>query len=371
MAEDYYALLGVAPGASDEEIKRAYRQRARELHPDSSGDPESEALFKEVTKAYDTLRDPERRRRYDMFGPDRAGASGMGGMDPNAFFGGGFGNLFDTIFQATQGGARRGGPPHGDDAEIVVTLSFAESVFGGHKEVTVRQPVTCTTCEGSGARPGTSPTTCPDCHGTGEVRRVRQSILGQMITASACPRCRATGRVVDDPCRDCHGDGRRTEATTFAVDIPAGVEAGTTLRLSGRGPAGPRGGPAGDLYVHLSVGGDDRFTRVGDDIHCDVHVGVAQAALGAEVTVATLEGDEAVVVPAGVQGGHLFRLKGHGVPHLRGRGRGDLIARLVVDTPTDLTESQVRLLRELAAERGEAVVESHQGIMSKIRSAFG
>lgn len=371
---DLYELLGVRRDASDDEIKRAYRRKARQHHPDANaGDPEAEAKFKEVSFAYEVLRDPERRARYDRFGPasfgQGGGAGGAGGFD----FEGGLGDLFEAFFGSMTGTAgRRRGPQGGADAEVVLQLDFAEAVFGTRKELAVRLPVTCETCSGSGAAPGTSPVPCPDCQGSGEIRRIRQSLLGQVVTAVACGRCQGLGETIPEPCSDCRGEGRRLEERTFAVEVPAGVEDGSTLRLAGRGPAGPRGGPNGSLFVHLSVSSDERFERRGDDLHTMIHVGMAQAALGVHVDVETLEDRRHVEVPAGTQSGHVVRLKGAGVPHLRGRGRGDLFVHLLVDTPTALTPRQEELLRQLAAERGEDLAAGgHDGVISKIRSAFG
>lgn len=371
---DLYALLGVSSTASEEEIKRAYRRRARELHPDANGgDPAAEAKFKEVSFAYEVLRDPDRRARYDRYGPDsfRTG----GGPDMGGFgFEGGLGDLFEAFFGSMAGGAgtsRRRGPQSGADAEVNLRLAFTEAVFGARKELSLRLPVACTTCEGSGARPGTQPVTCPDCGGAGEIRRVRQSLLGQVVTATPCGRCQGLGQTVLDPCSDCRGEGRRMEERTFSVEVPAGVESGTTLRLADRGPAGPRGGPNGSLFVHLVVAEDDRFERIDDDLHTQVHIGMTQAALGTQVEVATLEEPQVIVVAPGTQGGHVMRLKGHGVPHLRGRGRGDLFVHLVVDTPTGLTPQQETLLRQLAAERGEELQAPHEGVLHRLRSAFG
>ena len=370
MAADYYALLGVSRTASDDEIKSAYRQKARELHPDSTGgDAEAEARFKEVSIAYEVLRDPERRARYDRFGPEGVDAT-IGGMG-DIFGGGGLGDIFDAFFGGGGGPRRRGGPVRGADAEVVLELQFKEAVFGAQRDLTVEQPVTCGTCSGSGARPGTTAIRCPDCQGTGEQRRVRQSILGQVVTAVTCSRCQGMGEAIASPCTDCHGDGRVLDGRTFSVDVPAGVDNGSTLRLSGRGPAGPRGGPSGDLYVHLAVQPDPRFARRGDDLDAVLSVSFTQAALGTTREFETLDTTETLTVPAGTQSGHVIRLRGRGVPHVRGRGRGDLMVSIVVDTPTDLTKEQEELLRQLAAQRGEEVAPADEGIMSKIRSAFG
>jgi molecular chaperone DnaJ len=370
--EDFYELLGVSRNASDEEIKRAYRQLARELHPDTRpNDPAAEERFKLITVAYETLRDPERRQRYDRYGIDglRAGATAgddFGGLGDlfNAFFGGSsFGGGFG-------GRTRRAGPPRGADAELVLDLEFAEAVFGAEKEVRVRTHVACDDCGGSGARPGTTPTTCSACDGAGEVTRVRQSILGQMMTSSPCSRCGATGEEIASPCPACRGDGRRNDERAYNVDVPAGVDHGATLRLSGRGPIGPRGGPPGDLYVHLRVASDDRFQRQGYDLVHVLPVPMTQAALGAHLEVETLDGTEDLVVPAGTQGGRVFRLRGRGVPYLDGRGRGDLLVQVVVETPLDLTPAQDALLRDLARERSEEVAPQDTSILGRIRSAF-
>ena len=373
---DLYELLGVRPDASDDDIKRAYRGKARELHPDANGgDPESEARFKEVSFAYEVLKDPERRARYDRFGPASFGqGAGAGGMGFD--FDAGLGDLFEAFFGSMAGGTGRGrrrGPQPGADAEVTLQLDFAEAAFGARKELSVRLPVTCDTCEGAGARPGTSPVPCPDCQGTGEIRRIRQSLLGQVVTAVACGRCQGLGQTIPDPCPECRGEGRRMEDRTFVVEVPAGVEHGSTLRLADRGPAGPRGGANGSLFVHLTVEADSRFERSGDDLHATLHVGVAQASLGTQLEVDTLDEPRSVTVAPGTQSGQVVRLKGLGVPHLRGRGRGDLYVHVVVDTPTDLDPRQEELLRQLATERGEEVDPpgSHEGVFSRIRSAFG
>jgi molecular chaperone DnaJ len=373
MASDYYALLGVSPQASADEIKKAYRKRARELHPDvNPDDAAAEAQFKEVTVAYETLSDPERRRRYDMFGPDAASQPGAG--DPFGF-GGGLGDIFDAFFGGAAGGFRGGragpaGPPRGNDVEVVVDLEFRQAVFGTEEPVTLRTAVACATCEATGASPGTSPSACPDCGGTGQVRRVRQSILGQMVTAGPCGRCGGYGQVIEQPCTDCRGEGRRFEDKTYIVDVPAGVDTGSTLRLSGRGPVGPRGGPYGDLYVHLRVRPDDRFQRDGYDLVHYLHVPFTQAALGATIEVETLDGAEEVSVPRGTDSGKVFRIRGRGVPHIEGRGRGDLLVHVVVDTPRDLSAEEEQLLRQFAAVRGDDVAPEDSGFFSRLKSAF-
>ncbi|MDA8285321.1 MAG: molecular chaperone DnaJ [Actinomycetota bacterium] len=372
--DDYYEVLGVSRSASEGEIKRAYLKLARELHPDANpGESAAEERFKLVNLAYETLRDPERRRQYDLFG---AGGPRQGAADPFGFGGGsGLGDIFDAFFGGGAGGfstattARRG-PRRGEDVEAVLELDFARAVFGGEEEIAVRLPTTCATCAGSGARPGTTPVTCSTCGGAGEVRRVRQSILGQMVTASPCPRCGGLGEEITSPCAECRGDGRRTLEQSFVVDVPAGVDEGSTLRLTGRGAAGIRGGPPGDLYVHLRVRPHPTLVRDGADLRTVVRVAMTQAALGTHLGVETLDGAEEVTLPAGTQSGREIRLRGRGVPHLQGRGRGDLIVTVSVDTPTELTKAQEELLRGLASERGEPVAEADAGLLSRIRGAF-
>ncbi|MFZ0667268.1 MAG: molecular chaperone DnaJ [Acidimicrobiales bacterium] len=371
MTTDYYELLGVERSCTEDELKRAYRQRARELHPDSTGgDPEAERMFKETTIAYEVLRDPEKRRRYDMFGPDGAEAGAANNMGD--VFGTDLGDLLGAFFGQGQRQRRaRSGPMRGPDSETVLTLEFREAVFGTSKEMTIDTSVSCAECDGSGARPGTTATRCDDCEGTGEVRRVRQSILGQVVTAFPCNRCGGVGEVISSPCGVCHGDGRTMESRTFTVDIPAGVDNGSILRLGGRGSAGFRGGPPGDLFVHLSVSVDSNFERQGDDVVVTVPIAFSQAVLGASLTVQSLDGEEQIEVTPGTVTGNLLRMRGKGIPHVRGRGRGELRYQFVVVTPTDLTKEQEELLRRFAAERGEQVAAPGSGFFSKIRSAFG
>lgn len=368
MATDYYELLGVARDASSDDIKRAYRKLARELHPDANpGDATAEARFKEVAQAYEVLRDPERRQRYDTFGAD----DGSGG-DPFGFAGGGFSDIFDAFFGAGGGGGGRGpaGPPRGTDLEVAVDLDFERAVFGTQEPVKVRTAIACDTCEATGAAPGTTAEVCTECGGSGQIRRVRQSILGQMVTGAPCPRCGGMGRTIANPCPDCRGDGRRIETKTYTVDIPAGVDSGSTLRLNGLGAAGVRGGPHGDLYVHLRVRPHAQFQRQHDDLIHELHVPFTQAALGAHLDYETLDGTEDLVVPRGTQTGRVFRLRGRGVPHVQGRGRGDLLVQVVVDTPDALDADQEDLLRQLAESRGEDVAPSDTGFFTRIRSAF-
>ncbi|MCB0996192.1 MAG: molecular chaperone DnaJ [Acidimicrobiales bacterium] len=366
VSTDYYELLGVSRSASAEDIKRAYRRKAREAHPDANpDDPTAEDRFKEIARAYEVLSDPERRASYDRFGADGPVGDPMGG----------FGDIFEAFFGGGSpfGGAARGrssGPPRGADLEVVLDIEFATAVLGGEAEVGVRVQVPCEPCEGSGAAEGTGAISCSVCGGSGQVRQVRQSLLGQMVTASVCRNCEGQGQVVETPCATCGGQGRTLDNKTYTIDIPAGVDDGATLRLTGRGSAGVRGGAAGDLYVHLRVRPHERFVRAGDDLVDSLRVSFTQAALGTHVSYDTLDGTEDLVVPSGTQSGQQFRLRGRGVPHLRGRGRGDLVVQVAVDVPTDLDEEQEQLVRKLAELRGEDVAPAERGWLSRIRSAF-
>lgn len=376
MATDFYELLGVGRQASADEIKRAYRRRARELHPDANPDDEQAAeRFKELARAYEVLSDPDQRSRYDRFGEAGVGAN-RGGGNAEDLFGGGLGDLFDAFFGGNGsnfgGGARRGptGPPRGQDIEVVADLTFEQAVFGDQVAVSLKLPERCETCDGSGAGEGTKPVTCAECGGAGQVRRVRQSVLGQMVTTSPCGRCGGLGEIIATPCATCRGEGRVTRDKTYQVDVPAGVDTGSTLRLTGRGAAGPRGGRNGDLYVHLRVASHDRYRRVDDDLVTEVPVSIAQAALGTRLDLPTLDGDEELSIPAGTQPGHEFVLRGRGVPRLQGRGRGDLRVIVRVDVPTSMTDAETELLREFARGRGETVGEAGTGLFSRIKSAF-
>jgi len=371
---DYYGLLGVDRKATADEIKKAYRKRARDLHPDANPDnPEAAEQFKELSTAYAVLSNDEQRARYDRFGD--AGVGGPGGANFEDLFGGaGLGDIFDAFFGGGSNpfGGRRGpsGPPRGQDMEVAVTVDFESSVFGAQIPVELKLPQRCEECDGSGAGAGTTPVTCADCGGSGQVRRVRQSVLGQMVSTSPCPRCGGLGQVITTPCASCRGEGRVTVDKTYTVDVPAGVVDGSTLRLTRRGAAGPRGGAPGDLYVHLRVRPHERYHRIDDDLVTEVPISIAQAALGTKVLLETLDGDEDLVIPPGTQPGHEFVLRGRGVPRLQGRGRGDLRAIVRVDVPTKLAADERELLQKYAAGRGERVGEFSGGLFSKIKSAF-
>ena len=360
---DHYATLGVDRGATADEIKRAYRKLARELHPDAtSSDPESEERFKAVSHAYEVLSDPQKRQRYDTFGDDRAGAanfSDFGGISDlfSTFFGGGFG-----------GGSTRTGPARGSDILAEVSLTLEEAAEGIERSIDVTTLVECPDCHGSGAAPGTFPVSCSDCGGTGELREVRRTMLGNMITATTCPRCRGAGQEIVDKCKNCSGVGRVQVTDALTVAIPPGVDDGAQLRVSGRGEAGVRGGRAGDLYVGIRVEAHAIFQRAGADLGCEVSVPMTVAALGGTIEVPTLEGPEEIEIEPGTQAGEVVRLKGKGMPRLEGRGRGELVALLRVQTPTDLTEEQEEVLRQFAALRAEETAP--KSVFDRIKEAF-
>ena len=373
MPTDYYELLGISRDATQEDIKRAYRRLARQLHPDTGhGDATSEARFKEVARAYEVLSDPEKRRRYDAYGP--AGVEGAtAGADPFGFGGGGIGDVFEAFFGSSPfGGRRRGpaGPPRGEDLEHVVELDFEEAVFGSQHAVTIKTAVPCDACHATGAADGTQAVTCHECGGSGQVQRVRQSFIGQMVTSSPCARCGGSGQFIPTPCSVCRGEGRRIQERTYTVDIVAGVDDGSTLRLAGRGAVGPRGGIAGDLYVHVRVKPHPRFERHGTDLATELTLPYTQATLGTTIPFETLEGTEELEIPRGTASGTIFRLRGRGVPHIERRARGDLLINVVVEVPTELTEEEEEVIRQLAELRGDEVAPPPAGLLSKLRSAF-
>jgi len=361
---DLYQLLEVDANASTEDLKKNYRRLARELHPDANpGDSAAEARFKEVSQAYEILSDPDRRAHYDRFGADAGSDGGFGA--------GSVQDIFDMFFSGMGGGGgRRRGPQPGQDAQIALDITLFEAAFGAKKDLEVSLPDRCETCSGNGCATGTSASRCSECNGSGEVRRMRNSILGQMVTTSACQRCQGVGESIASPCPTCHGDGRTQRRHTLNIDIPSGVENGSVMRLNGRGPAGPRGGPNGTLFVHLQVAEDPRFERHDDDLHYEAHVAFTQATLGTTLDVPTLEDNTSVTVPPGSAHGTVIRLRDLGVPHLRNRGRsrGDLFVHLAVDVPTVLDETSERLLRELAEHRGETVTNA-QGLLSRLRGS--
>lgn len=353
---DYYDILGVQKTASDDEIKKAFRKLAQQWHPDVNKAPEADERFKEINEAYQVLSDPQRRQAYDMFGRAGVGGSGAGpeGYGP---FGGfsGFGDIFDAFFgQGAATGQRRGRPPAGADLRYDLKLTFDEAIHGAEKEISFSALGKCDTCDGSGAEPGSTPITCPQCNGSGEVRQVRSTMLGQMVNVTTCGRCRGQGRIVEKPCVTCRGDGRTEKRRTLRVSVPAGIDDGHQIRLSGEGEAGPRGGTAGNLYVVTHVEPHPQLKREETELLFELPVSMTQAALGARLPVPTPDGTEYVDVKPGTQHGTEIRLRGKGVPHLRRAGlRGDLHVFVDVQVPTKLSARQRELLEELAELAGE------------------
>jgi molecular chaperone DnaJ len=369
---DYYEILGVARDADDAEIKRAFRRLAQQHHPDVDTNDGAEARFKELNEAYRVLSDRQRRSAYDMFGHAGVEGAAAGGFEG---FGGGFGpfgDIFDAFFGGTPAGARgRTRVVAGADLRYDLTIDFAEAVFGVTREFSFSTLVTCTHCDGAGGEPGTEPETCPDCNGSGEKRRVAQTILGQMVNIVACTRCRGEGRIIATPCTVCGGDGRTREERTVVVTIPAGIDDGQRIALEGQGEAGPRGGPNGDLYVAVKVREHPRLVRRGTELYHVLPITFPQAALGATLSVPTVEGDEELEIPAGAQSGQEIRLRGKGVPRLRGTGRGDLHVIVNVVVPTRLSKRERELLRELGEESAPAVLPKGGGsVLDRLRDLF-
>ncbi|MGH3328612.1 MAG: molecular chaperone DnaJ [Streptomycetales bacterium] len=373
MATDYYAILGVRRDATQDEIKKAYRRLARELHPDVNPDERTQERFKEITRAYEVLSDSQKRQMYDLGSDPFAGAAGPGAGG----FGAGF--PFSDIMDAFFGGATTRGPRsrvrRGQDALIRVEVDLSEAAFGTTREIQVETAVTCRTCEGDGAQPGTHTMTCDMCRGKGEVSQVTRSFLGQVMTSRPCPQCQGFGTVIPSPCTECAGDGRVRARRTIKVKIPPGVDTGTRIQLGGEGEVGPGGGPAGDLYVEIVEQDHSVFQRRGDDLHCTVTLPMSAAALGTHVPLKTLDGEEEITIRPGTQSGQVVPLRGRGIPHLKGVGRGDLLIHVEVVTPTKLDAEQEELLRRFGRLRGEdrtsgQFAPGQQGLFARLRDAF-
>lgn len=349
---DYYDVLGVGRDATDDQLKRAYRKLARELHPDVNPDPEAQERFKAVTVAYEVLTDPQKRQIVDLGGDPLAGA----GAGAPGGFAGGFGGLGDIMDAFFGGGGSRGPRSRirqGADALIRIEADLAETVFGTTRELTIDTAVACSSCAGEGTASGTHPHTCDTCHGEGQVQQVQRSFLGQVMTTRSCPRCQGLGSVITTPCQQCGGDGRVRARRTLTVKIPAGIEGGMRIRLSGEGEVGPGAGPPGDLFVEVLERAHEVFTRDGDDLRCELSLPMTAAALGTTVKLETLDGEEQLDIVAGTQPHQVLTLRARGVPHLRGTGRGDLHVHLDVKVPTRLDAEQEELLRTLATLRNE------------------
>lgn len=365
--KDYYKILGVERSATDEEIKKAYRKLAHELHPDKhSGDKDKEEQFKVVNEAYEVLKDPEKRAQYDNYGYVGSGGPGFRDAGFNTDFNDLFSEVFGDFFGGGGGRRRRPAPERGADLRYDLEISFEEAAFGTEKTVTIPRSVTCEVCSGIGAKPGTQPTTCPTCKGVGQVRFQQ----GFFSISRPCSTCNGAGTFIKDPCTECRGTGRVRTTNSISVKIPAGIDNGQRLRVSGEGESGERGGPPGDLYIIITVRSHQIFQREDDDIICEVPISFPQAALGAEIEVPTLEGPAKLKIPAGTQSGKVFRLKNKGIASIQTGRRGDEQVVITVETPTKLSKKQKDLLEEFANISGEDTTPLKKNFFSKVKEIF-
>ena len=378
---DYYEILGVSRNAQNDELKKAYRRLARQYHPDVNEDSDATERFKEISEAYEVLSDDQKRAAYDRFGHagvNNGGAGFSGGFESDF---GSVSDIFEEFFGGAFGGGRRRqrrGPRRGADLRYDLEISFEEAMFGTEKEIEFRRPETCDRCNGGGAEPGTSPIPCTTCNGSGEVRRVQQSILGSFVNVTTCTTCKGSGELIAEPCTQCHGRKQMQQTVTKTVKVPAGVDSETQIRLTGEGAPGDNGGPPGNLFVILHVKKHEFFERRGDDIFLDLQINVAQAALGDELMIPTIDGQETLTIPPGTQAGKIFRMRGKGVPRLDRSGRGAQMGRgdqhviVQVPIPRNLTEHQEELFGKLALTLGKEVVpQREKGFFSQIKNVFG
>lgn len=368
---DYYEVLGVSKSASKDEIKKAYRKLSKQYHPDINKEPDAADKFKEIAEAYDVLSDDQKKAHYDQFGhtDPNQGFGGFGGQDFGGF--GGFEDIFSTFFGG--GGGRRrdpNAPRQGADLQYTMTLSFEEAAFGKETEIEIPREETCDTCHGSGAKPGTKVDTCSNCGGSGQINVEQNTAFGRIVNRRTCNVCRGTGKQIPNKCSTCGGDGKVKKRKKIQVKVPAGIDDGQQLRVSGQGEPGVNGGPAGDLYVVFHVRDHEFFERDGDDIYCEMPITFAQAALGDEIEVPTLHGKVKLKIPAGTQTGTRFRLKGKGISNVRGYGQGDQHVVVLVVTPKKLTEKQKQLLREFSEISGQVPDQQDDGFFSKVKRAF-
>lgn len=376
---DYYEVLGVSRTADKSELKKAYRRLARQYHPDVNKEADSAERFKEISEAYEVLADDQKRAAYDRFG--HAGLNNSGGFGGFESDFGSVADIFEEFFGGAFGGNRRKqrrGPRRGADLRYDLTITFEEAMFGVEKDIEFRRPEMCDRCDGSGAEPGTQPITCTTCNGSGEVRRVQQSILGSFVNVTTCPQCQGSGELIAEPCTKCNGRKQVQNTVTKRVKVPAGVDSETQIRLTGEGSPGDNGGPPGNLFVVLHVQKHDYFDRRGDDIFLDLQINVAQAALGDEIEVPTIDGSEPLIIPPGTQSGKIFRMRGKGVPRLDRSGRGSPMGRgdqhviIQVAIPKNLSEQQKTLFEQLARTLGSEVVpQREKGIFGQLKDALG
>ena len=372
---DYYEVLCVSRGASEDEIKKAYKKMARKYHPDlNPGDKSAEEKFKEVNEAYEVLSDADKKARYDQYGhagvDPNFGAGGFGGGFDGGFDFGDLGYIFGSFFGGGFGGGRRtnpNAPQRGESIRMSIAISFEEAAFGCEKEVTVERYETCDTCHGSGCAPGTSPEVCPDCHGTGTVQVRRQTPMGVFATSAPCAKCGGKGRIIHQPCKDCRGSGMVRKKKTIQASIPAGIDNGQTISIRGQGNAGKNGGPAGDLLITITVRPHELFRREGTSVLCEAPITFTQAVLGAELEIPTIDGKVKYTLPEGTQSGTTFRLKGKGIPSINGRGRGDQYVTVYIETPKNLNKEQKEALKKFAETMGESNYEEQKKFFKKLK----
>lgn len=374
---DYYEVLGIDKNTSETDIKKAYRKLAKQYHPDMNpGDKASEAKFKEVSEAYEVLSDPQKKANYDQFGHAASDPNGFGGFQGgfNDFDLGGIGDIFETFFGgggSQRGGRNRRGPQKGSDLKYSMEISFDEAAFGVEREINISRMENCPTCDGTGAKPGTSPSTCKHCGGTGQLQFKQNTPFGQFVNVKTCDVCHGEGKIITDPCTACGGKAKIKKNVKIKINVPAGIDDGQTISLRNEGEPGSKGGPSGDLYIQIRIRQHKLFQRQANDVYCDIPITFVQAALGSELEVPTLDGKVKYTIPEGTQTGSVFRLKSKGIPYLRGNGRGDQYVKVVVEVPKKLNEKQRTLLKEFSELSGDEVHEQRKGFFDKMKDVFG